>query len=138
MEDLFPIIFGLESSKWLRSESGHVTSVVSYEFRMDVFPKFWPDTTKPDPFFPVPSEEVSHESQLLKSSNTSGQSHGVQYFLSLSLTHNSQRFRQLKRKDAGIFAWEIRERLLTDGICDKFNVPSVSSIRYGEAIYPHS
>jgi len=34
----------------------------------------------------------------------------------------------LKEKDPGIFAWEIRDKLLTDGICDKFNVPSVSSI----------
>lgn len=36
--------------------------------------------------------------------------------------------KELKQKDPGIFAWEIRERLLSDGICDKFNVPSVSSI----------
>jgi hypothetical protein len=31
-------------------------------------------------------------------------------------------------KDPGMFAWEIREKLLLDNICDKFNVPSVSSI----------
>ncbi|KAI1295632.1 Paired box pox-meso protein [Halotydeus destructor] len=36
--------------------------------------------------------------------------------------------RDLKLKDPGIFAWEIRDRLLNDGVCDKFNVPSVSSI----------
>uniref|UniRef100_A0A0K8SH82 Paired domain-containing protein n=2 Tax=Lygus hesperus TaxID=30085 RepID=A0A0K8SH82_LYGHE len=36
--------------------------------------------------------------------------------------------RDLKLKDPGIFAWEIRDRLLADGVCDKFNVPSVSSI----------
>lgn len=36
--------------------------------------------------------------------------------------------KKLKHKDPGIFAWEIRERLLSDGVCDKFNVPSVSSI----------
>lgn len=36
--------------------------------------------------------------------------------------------KQLKQKDNGIFAWEIRDRLLSDGICDKFNLPSVSSI----------
>ncbi|XP_044016019.1 paired box pox-meso protein-like isoform X2 [Aphidius gifuensis] len=30
--------------------------------------------------------------------------------------------------DPGIFAWEIRDRLLSDGVCDKYNVPSVSSI----------
>jgi len=39
-----------------------------------------------------------------------------------------QYIKKLKHKDPGIFAWEIRERLLSDGICDKFNVPSVSSI----------
>ncbi|KAG8235113.1 hypothetical protein J437_LFUL014376 [Ladona fulva] len=38
------------------------------------------------------------------------------------------RIRELKRRDPGIFAWEIRDRLLADGVCDKFNVPSVSSI----------
>ncbi|XP_075222469.1 paired box pox-meso isoform X2 [Lycorma delicatula] len=36
--------------------------------------------------------------------------------------------KQLKQKDPGIFAWEIRDRLLSDGVCDKYNVPSVSSI----------
>ncbi|MCL4164511.1 UNVERIFIED_CONTAM: hypothetical protein GTU68_064481, partial [Idotea baltica] len=36
--------------------------------------------------------------------------------------------KDLKQADPGIFAWEIRERLLKDAICDKFNVPSVSSI----------
>ena len=36
--------------------------------------------------------------------------------------------RDLKQKDPGIFAWEIRDRLLADGVCDKYNVPSVSSI----------
>ncbi len=33
-----------------------------------------------------------------------------------------------KEKDPGIFAWEIRDKLLADGVCDKYNVPSVSSI----------
>lgn len=36
--------------------------------------------------------------------------------------------KQLKQKDPGMFAWEIRDRLLHDGVCDKFNLPSVSSI----------
>lgn len=33
-----------------------------------------------------------------------------------------------KEQNPGIFAWEIRDRLLTDNICDKYNLPSVSSI----------
>uniref|UniRef100_A0A1B6DX14 Paired domain-containing protein n=1 Tax=Clastoptera arizonana TaxID=38151 RepID=A0A1B6DX14_9HEMI len=36
--------------------------------------------------------------------------------------------KNLKQKDPGVFAWEIRDKLLADGICDKYNVPSVSSI----------
>ncbi|XP_007891547.1 paired box protein Pax-9 isoform X2 [Callorhinchus milii] len=36
--------------------------------------------------------------------------------------------RGYKQRDPGIFAWEIRDRLLADGVCDKYNVPSVSSI----------
>lgn len=36
--------------------------------------------------------------------------------------------REYKQGDPGIFAWEIRDRLLVDGVCDKYNVPSVSSI----------
>ncbi len=34
----------------------------------------------------------------------------------------------MKARDPGIFAWEIRDRLIQDGVCDKYNVPSVSSI----------
>jgi len=33
-----------------------------------------------------------------------------------------------KRENATMFAWEIRDRLLTDAVCDQENVPSVSSI----------
>ncbi|XP_018026601.1 paired box protein Pax-9 [Hyalella azteca] len=36
--------------------------------------------------------------------------------------------KNIKQKDPGIFAWEIREKLLKDNVCDKYNVPSVSSI----------
>ncbi|VDM49177.1 unnamed protein product [Toxocara canis] len=36
--------------------------------------------------------------------------------------------RLLKSRDPGMFAWEIRDRLIQDSICDKYNVPSVSSI----------
>ncbi|XP_076366654.1 paired box protein Pax-1-like [Tachypleus tridentatus] len=36
--------------------------------------------------------------------------------------------KDLKQNDPTIFAWEIRERLLADGLCDKHNIPSVSSI----------
>lgn len=36
--------------------------------------------------------------------------------------------RRYKEKDPGIFAWEIRDKLLADAVCDKYNVPSVSSI----------
>ncbi|KAM6906660.1 paired box protein Pax-1 [Lycodopsis pacificus] len=71
--------------------------------------------------------------------------------------------RDYKQGDPGIFAWEIRDRLLSDGVCDKYNVPSVSSIsrilrhklgavsppnesskpgpaqlQYGHGVYPYS
>lgn len=39
-----------------------------------------------------------------------------------------QHIRDLKQRDPGIFAWEIRDRLIADGVCDKYTVPSVSSI----------
>ncbi|XP_049800063.1 protein gooseberry-like [Schistocerca nitens] len=33
-----------------------------------------------------------------------------------------------KKANPGIFSWEIRDRLIKDGVCDKNSVPSVSSI----------
>lgn len=36
--------------------------------------------------------------------------------------------KELKQNDPGIFAWEIRDKLLSEGVCDKNSVPSVSSI----------
>ena len=35
---------------------------------------------------------------------------------------------EYKRDNPGIFSWEIRERLVRDGLCDKESAPSVSSI----------
>ncbi|XP_076669377.1 protein gooseberry isoform X2 [Andrena cerasifolii] len=34
----------------------------------------------------------------------------------------------MKRQNPGIFSWEIREKLIKDGVCDKASAPSVSSI----------
>uniref|UniRef100_A0A1I7Y194 Paired domain-containing protein n=1 Tax=Steinernema glaseri TaxID=37863 RepID=A0A1I7Y194_9BILA len=39
-----------------------------------------------------------------------------------------EHIRMLKRKDPGMFAWEIKDRLIENEVCDKYNVPSVSSI----------
>ena len=35
---------------------------------------------------------------------------------------------EYKRDNPGIFSWEIRERLVSEGLCDKETAPSVSSI----------
>ncbi|XP_076817619.1 paired box protein Pax-9-like isoform X2 [Clavelina lepadiformis] len=55
-----------------------------------------------------------------------------------------QAIKEYKVRDPGIFAWEIRDRLLSDSICDKYNVPSVSSIsrilrnKIGNVLHPHN
>lgn len=36
--------------------------------------------------------------------------------------------RQYKRERPAMFAWEIQERLVDEGLCDKYTIPSVSSI----------
>ncbi|XP_060521813.1 protein gooseberry-like [Cylas formicarius] len=38
------------------------------------------------------------------------------------------RIEQLKKEQPGIFSWEIRDKLIKEGICDKNSAPSVSSI----------
>ncbi|KAL1424726.1 hypothetical protein MTO96_019872 [Rhipicephalus appendiculatus] len=41
-----------------------------------------------------------------------------------------------KKQNPTMFAWEIRDRLLADGVCDQDNIPSVSSInRQVQALY---
>ena len=39
-----------------------------------------------------------------------------------------KRIEQYKKDNPGIFSWEIRDRLLKEGLCDRSSVPSVSSI----------
>ncbi|UYV76896.1 PAX3 [Cordylochernes scorpioides] len=39
-----------------------------------------------------------------------------------------RRIEEYKRENPGIFSWEIRDRLIKDGVCDKTTAPSVSSI----------
>ncbi|XP_025075906.1 protein gooseberry-like [Pogonomyrmex barbatus] len=38
------------------------------------------------------------------------------------------RIEDLRRQNPGIFSWEIRDKLIKDGVCDKASAPSVSSI----------
>ncbi|XP_050094230.1 protein gooseberry [Anopheles aquasalis] len=38
------------------------------------------------------------------------------------------RIEELRKANPGIFSWEIRDRLIKDGLCDKTTAPSVSSI----------
>ncbi|KAJ8388710.1 hypothetical protein AAFF_G00131190 [Aldrovandia affinis] len=39
-----------------------------------------------------------------------------------------KKIEEYKRENPGMFSWEIRDKLLKDGICDRNTVPSVSSI----------
>eukprot|EP00061_Rhincodon_typus_P003825 g21059.t1 len=39
-----------------------------------------------------------------------------------------QKIAEYKRQNPTMFAWEIRDRLLADGVCNNDTVPSVSSI----------
>lgn len=38
------------------------------------------------------------------------------------------RIEEFKRENPGIFSWEIRDRLVKEGICDRSSAPSVSAI----------
>ncbi|XP_030257425.1 paired box protein Pax-3a isoform X1 [Sparus aurata] len=39
-----------------------------------------------------------------------------------------KKIEEYKRENPGMFSWEIRDKLLKDGVCDRNNVPSVSAI----------
>lgn len=38
------------------------------------------------------------------------------------------RIERYKRENPGMFSWEIRDRLVKEGICDRATAPSVSAI----------
>jgi paired box protein 3/7 len=38
------------------------------------------------------------------------------------------RIEEYKKENPGIFSWEIRDRLIKEGICDRSTAPSVSAI----------
>lgn len=38
------------------------------------------------------------------------------------------RIEEYKKENQGIFSWEIRDRLIKEGICDRSTAPSVSAI----------
>ncbi|CAL1276446.1 unnamed protein product [Larinioides sclopetarius] len=39
-----------------------------------------------------------------------------------------KKIKDILKENAGLFSWEIRDRLISEGICDKSSAPSVSSI----------
>ncbi|KAH9362602.1 hypothetical protein HPB48_015484 [Haemaphysalis longicornis] len=39
-----------------------------------------------------------------------------------------RKIREYKQENGALFAWEIRERLLFDGVCPRDSLPSISSI----------
>jgi len=45
------------------------------------------------------------------------------------------RVAQYKRECPSIFAWEIRDRLLSEGLCNQDNIPSVSIHRFSIAAF---
>ncbi|XP_054904507.1 paired box protein Pax-7-like isoform X1 [Poeciliopsis prolifica] len=46
----------------------------------------------------------------------------------LSTSDVETRIEEYKQENPGMFSWEIRDKLLRDGVCDRGTVPSVSSI----------
>ena len=53
--------------------------------------------------------------------------HGTKFY-SKAEEVQSKLQEELKRANAGMFSWEIRETLLKQGVCDEASAPSVSSI----------
>lgn len=46
-----------------------------------------------------------------------------------------KRIEEYKRENPGMFSWEIRDKLLKDGICDRNNVPSGKKGNYMKDYY---
>jgi paired box protein 6 len=45
---------------------------------------------------------------------------------------------QYKRECPSIFAWEIRDRLLSEGCCNQDTIPSVSTTLFSSIVFSHS
>lgn len=42
-----------------------------------------------------------------------------------------KKIEEYKRENAGMFSWEIRDKLLKDGVCDRNSVPSGTERGFG-------
>ena len=107
MASRFRTLFDRKSSKWLSVVSVHVISADSLRFHMAALVNFFLNTTTPVRLNPdghkrKTSRDVSSEVK--------------------------NKIEEYRRTAPGIFSWEVKEKLVADGMCTKESLPPLTVI----------
>ena len=147
MADLFRTRRGKRSSNWPIPERDHATFRVFFKYPTAVFPKY--SAGKSNEFSIRNSTVRSHRRIHIRLVSISKLTHSFfflicdfrcRYYETGSIRPRAiggskprvatsdvvTKISQFKRECPSIFAWEIRDRLLQEGICNNDNIPSVS------------
>lgn len=118
-----------KSSNWPIPVPGPVTSLAYFRCQMDAYRKYWAGNSWHCLYLLCLADKSCvtfryYETGSIKPRAIGGSKPRV------ATQPVVNKIAEFKRECPSIFAWEIRDRLLSEGVCNNDNIPSVSEILY--------